>query len=213
MSYCVYLWLFFFLPWHRKYRVSFFYTSIVSNFWFLNSALLITQLESILYSISHTGFLRRVCLSSPSQYAPCRDSFSQTPQQQEPQKTLFDCSYELLQIYIEVDLVECPFKVVETLQNSYIAKLHQYTNLHRSHNMKSYCPDGHISSRSLVQSHANAPTLTPKHSCTHMPYTCVVSESIKDSWRQMKGLKWVSVLHWITTRRPPSAASVDIWDL
>lgn len=33
--------------------------------------------------------------------------------------------YELLQIYIEVDLVECPFKVVETLQNSYIAKLHQ----------------------------------------------------------------------------------------
>lgn len=139
--------------------------------------------------------------------------FSDSSTTRATQKTLFDCSYELLKIYIEIDLVECPFKVVETLQNSYIAKLHQYTNLHRSHNMKSYCPDGHISSRSLVQSHANSPTLTPKHSCTHMPYTCVVSESIKDSWRQMKGLKWVSVLHWITTRRPPSAASVDIWDL
>lgn len=32
--------------------------------------------------------------------------------------------YELLQIHIEVDLVDCPFKVVETLQNSHIAKLH-----------------------------------------------------------------------------------------
>ena len=30
--------------------------------------------------------------------------------------------YGLFQLYIEVDLVECPFKVVETLQNSHRAK-------------------------------------------------------------------------------------------